>query len=127
GVGRRPGGGLASPPAASISPTPGSGGGLRRPTTITRAPSAASSLAVSRPMPVPPPVTIATCPSSCPMPTSGPLRSAQPGEVLLDEVAADALDVRLGEAPRDRPGHGAVGDARAVERAHAADAEAGPG
>src|SRR5262249_19848754 len=44
-----------------------SSGGLRRPATTTRAPSAARRVAVSRPMPVPPPVTIATCPSSCPI------------------------------------------------------------
>src|SRR5438046_1637761 len=58
---------LALPPAPWISRTTSSSGGLRRPLTTTCAPSVASSLAVSRPMPLPPPVTIATCPSSLPI------------------------------------------------------------
>src|SRR5882672_3955358 len=71
----RPWGGLATsasratawPPAFLISATTASRGGRRRPVTTTCAPSAASISAVERPMPVPPPVTIATFPSSFPI------------------------------------------------------------
>src|SRR5262249_41396141 len=54
----------ALPPAFVISATTSSSGPLRRPDTTTCAPSAASMSAVERPIPVPPPVTIATFPSS---------------------------------------------------------------
>src|SRR5437773_1827549 len=69
---------VAFPPALWSSPTTSSSGGLRRPATTTCAPSAASSLAVSRPMPLPPPVTMATCPSSLAItPANGPPRSVR--------------------------------------------------
>src|SRR6266542_2975133 len=55
---------LALPPAVLISATTVSSGALRRPDTTTCAPSAASMRAVERPMPVPPPVTIAILPVS---------------------------------------------------------------
>src|SRR5205823_7732762 len=58
---------IALPPARWISPTTCVRGSLRRPATTTCAPSAASIFAASRPMPLPPPVTIATCPSSRPI------------------------------------------------------------
>src|SRR5713101_499343 len=54
----------ALPPALAISATTSSSGALRRPDTTTCAPSAASISAVERPIPVPPPVTIATFPVS---------------------------------------------------------------
>src|SRR3990167_1184376 len=55
---------VACPPAAAISAATASRGARRRPVITTCAPSAASSFAASRPIPVPPPVTIATCPES---------------------------------------------------------------
>src|SRR6266498_4290077 len=55
---------LALPPAVLISATTVSSGALRRPDTTTCAPSAASMRAVERPLPVPPPVTIAILPVS---------------------------------------------------------------
>src|SRR6266851_4421760 len=54
----------ALPPAFAISATTSSSGALRRPDTTTYAPSAASISAVERPIPVPPPVTIAIFPVS---------------------------------------------------------------
>src|ERR1700687_2262970 len=54
----------ALPPAFVISATTDSSGALRRPDTTTWAPSAASMIAVERPIPVPPPVTIAIFPVS---------------------------------------------------------------
>jgi hypothetical protein len=57
----------ARPPAFVISATTSSRGALRRPATTTCAPSAASMSAVERPMPVPPPVTIAIFPPSFPI------------------------------------------------------------
>src|SRR5882762_11613829 len=54
----------ALPPAFVISATTASSGALRRPDTTTWAPSAASMSAVERPIPVPPPVTIAIFPVS---------------------------------------------------------------
>jgi hypothetical protein len=58
-----PGCATAWPPAPVISATTSSSGGLRRPLITTRAPSFASMRAVQRPMPLPPPVTMATVPS----------------------------------------------------------------
>src|SRR5437773_5742308 len=55
---------IALPPAFLISATTASSGALRRPDTTTCAPSAASMRAVDRPIPVPPPVTIAIFPVS---------------------------------------------------------------
>src|SRR6266496_93442 len=54
----------ALPPAFVISATTASSGALRRPDSTTWAPSAANMSAVARPIPVPPPVTIATFPVS---------------------------------------------------------------
>src|SRR5262245_3038300 len=81
----------ARPPASSISRTTASSGALRRPATTTSAPSAASMMAAARPMPVPPPVTIATCRSSAfmfrPRSRAGP---PHPGErPFTDAVAAE--------------------------------------
>ena len=55
---------MASPPAARISSTTAPG---RRAATTTLASSWAKSMAVPRPMPMVPPVTIATLPLSLPM------------------------------------------------------------
>src|SRR5258705_2973215 len=77
----------ARPPALAISPATASIGALRRPATTTWAPSAASISAAARPMPVPPPVMIATCPSSTPMacpPARGP--GSAPGPDGLFEM-----------------------------------------
>src|SRR5258705_1170387 len=63
---------MALPPAFLISATTASRGALRRPDTTTWAPSAASMRAVDRPMPVPPPVTIAIFPVSFVMPLLSP-------------------------------------------------------
>ena len=52
------------PPSFSIERATASTGACRRPQITTCAPSAASIRAVTSPMPVPPPVTIATCPLS---------------------------------------------------------------
>src|SRR5262245_43066872 len=57
----------ALPPTFVIASTTSASGSGRRPKTTTRAPSAANSSAVARPMPVPPPVTMATLPSSPPI------------------------------------------------------------
>src|SRR5512144_879370 len=78
----------ARPPARVISPTTSSSGALRRPATTTRAPSAASISAAARPMPVPPPVMIATCPSRTPMRLlpPGPPGASAPGPHGLLEV-----------------------------------------
>src|SRR5262245_31258912 len=56
----------ALPPAFLIASTTSANGSGRRPKTTTRAPSDAKSSAVARPMPLPPPVTMATLPSSPP-------------------------------------------------------------
>src|SRR5262245_34419746 len=53
-----------APPARSTAATTSASGALRRPTITTWAPSAARIRAVARPMPVPPPVTMATWPWS---------------------------------------------------------------
>ena len=53
-------------------------GSSRRPQTTTRAPSAASSSALARPSPLPPPLTMATWPSS------------RPGWKSFDGIAAAA-------------------------------------
>src|SRR6266480_4900125 len=81
---------VALPPARSISPTTCVRGSLRRPATTTCAPSAASIFAASRPMPLPPPVTIATCPSSRPI--------APPQRRISEEYYVVA-----GAAPLPRP------------------------
>src|SRR5262249_13610631 len=52
------------PPSFSIDRATASTGACRRPQMTTCAPSAASIRAVTSPMPLPPPVTIATCPPS---------------------------------------------------------------
>ncbi|WP_306770341.1 hypothetical protein [Microbacterium sp. 18062] len=51
------------PPAAAISAAARSGSLAASPAITTRAPAAASASATARPMPVAPPVTIATCPA----------------------------------------------------------------
>ena len=56
----------ASTRPPSAWPAVSSSGSERRPQTTTSAPSAASSSALARPRPEPPPLTIATCPSSRP-------------------------------------------------------------
>src|SRR5262249_40685999 len=58
----------ARPPIPSISAIVSFAGASSRSFTTTAAPSLASRSATSRPMPRPEPVTIATLPSSCPMP-----------------------------------------------------------
>src|SRR5512144_631892 len=101
----------ARPPVRVISPTTSSSGALRRPATTTRAPSAASIRAAARPMPVPPPVMIATCPSRTPMtrpPLRGTRRSA-PGPHGLLEVAhagGPSVDDHLAHLVDDRRGGG---------------------
>src|SRR5436190_4482417 len=62
--GSRTSAGAATP--APIAATVSSSGSRRRPRTATEAPSRASSSAIARPSPVPPPVTSATRPSSVP-------------------------------------------------------------
>src|SRR5258705_1785411 len=57
----------AVPPALRMASTASARGSGRRPKTTTLAPSAANSSAVARPMPVPPPATSATLPSSLAM------------------------------------------------------------
>ncbi|MNT10522.1 hypothetical protein D3C72_1453570 [compost metagenome] len=57
---------LALPPAASISARTASSFSGLRPTSTTWAPSEASSCAVQRPMPEPPPVTTMHCPANRP-------------------------------------------------------------
>src|SRR5262245_38641933 len=52
------------PPSFSMERATASTGACRRPQITTCAPSAASSRAVTSPIPLPPPVTIATCPFS---------------------------------------------------------------
>src|SRR5204863_234070 len=52
-----------APPAASIAARVAASGSSRRPQTTTLAPVLASSSAVARPMPLPPPVTSATRPA----------------------------------------------------------------
>src|SRR5438552_4539513 len=102
------------PPAFSIVFATASTGAWRRPQITTWAPSAASRPAVTSPMPLPPPVTIATCPSSTGMlsPLSGPVE-LPPGRRDLGrqhtrKPPADAAG-RRDEAPqrvRGRPAEG---------------------
>src|SRR5215467_12128679 len=58
---------MAVPPAFVMAVTVSASGSDRRPKTTTCAPSLAKSSAVARPMPVPPPATMATLPSSAAM------------------------------------------------------------
>src|SRR5262245_2514924 len=58
---------MAAPPALVMAVTVSASGSDRRPKTTTCAPSLAKSSAVARPMPVPPPATMATLPSSVAM------------------------------------------------------------
>src|SRR5499425_2145242 len=55
---------VATPPASEMAVTVSARGSGRRPKMTTRAPSLANSSAVARPMPVPPPATMVTLPSS---------------------------------------------------------------
>src|SRR5262245_42817662 len=55
---------VATPPAWEMAVTVSARGSGRRPKMTTRAPSLANSSAVARPMPVPPPATMVTLPSS---------------------------------------------------------------
>src|SRR5512133_1782678 len=56
----------AVPPAPSIIAAVSASGSARRPATTTAAPRRENSSAIARPMPLPPPVTTATCPSNVP-------------------------------------------------------------
>jgi len=55
---------LARPPSASSSAFTAASLSALRPTMATVAPSEASSCAVQRPMPLPPPVTMIICPAN---------------------------------------------------------------
>ncbi len=57
---------LTLPPSSTISPAVFSSFSALRPTSTTWAPRAASSWAVQRPMPLPPPVTMMVWPSNRP-------------------------------------------------------------
>ena len=61
----------AVPPEPSISAAVSASGSARRPATTTAAPSRENSSAMARPMPLPPPVTTATCPSNVPSASIG--------------------------------------------------------
>ncbi len=62
-----PGSAMASPPPARIVEAVSSNGAGRRPVTATLAPSAANSLAIAAPSPVPPPVMMAAFPLRRPL------------------------------------------------------------
>src|SRR6476619_746692 len=61
----------AVPPLLSMSAAVSARGSARRPATTTAAPSRENSSAIARPMPLPPPVTTATCPSNVPSTSIG--------------------------------------------------------
>src|SRR5262245_31147860 len=106
----------AVPPALLIAATVSARGSGRRPKITTFAPSLAKSSAVARPMPVPPPATMATLPSSAlpivdapaeglhgtPWASGLPRRAPRGAEVhegLIVVVGAAQWNERFGERP----------------------------
>src|SRR5215475_16173120 len=108
---------MAMPPALAMAVTVSASGSDRRPKTTTCAPSLAKSSAVARPMPVPPPATMATLPSSAlpivdapaeglhgtPWASGLPRRAPRGAEVhegLIVVVGAAQWNERFGERPQ---------------------------
>ena len=86
--------------AASISARIASSGSARRPQTTTRAPLAASSSAVARPIPVPPPVTSATRPALASAASGDRRRQARCSASIARSSSAVAAREPVERAPR---------------------------
>src|SRR5882672_1529398 len=82
---------LHCPPSSRISRRTVSSFSTLRPQIATRAPSAASSCAVQRPMPLPPPVTMMAWPAKTPARKTDWYGMGLPSRSVLNCRAADAL------------------------------------
>ena len=93
---------IASPPAASITFTTASHLASVRLDTATRAPARASAMHTPRPTPEPPPVTIATLPSSIDVAMGPPFPDPARATQCHGAGARGTLALRLTARPEDR-------------------------